>query len=179
MKFVLMLGLLLSTPLTGVFYPTTAEARLNDPQVVESVDLNLYSGMWYEIAHAPNDFQKDCIRSTAEYTVFLETSLSVHNVCHKADGTSTDIKGTAIIEDRATPAKLKVRFDSSETDADYWIVGLDVNYDWAVVSGPGMNSLYIISRVAPMDPTVLSMIIQNLKDKGFNTDDLIFDQYEE
>lgn len=178
MKFVFALALMLSSPLTGALYPTTAHADpMTDPQVVESVDLNLYAGLWYEIAHAPNEFQKECIRSTAEYAVTTADSISVHNVCFKADGTSTDITGIGMVEDRATPAKLKVQFSPTQT-GDYWIVALDANYQWAVVSGPAKQSLFILSRTAPMDGTLMTSIIDDLKAKGFHTDDLIFDQYE-
>lgn len=147
-----------------------------DPEVVKSVDISRYVGFWYEIAHAPNFFQKGCDYSTAEYEIINAESISVHNVCHRSDNTISDIEGTATIVDSAVPAKLKVRFNFFAR-GDYWITELDPNYQWAVVSGPGKNSLFILSRVAPMDKDLLQQIITTLEEKGFDTTDLIYDRY--
>lgn len=177
MKYLLTLAVMLSSPFAGALYPTN-HPDMSDPEVVESVDLNLYAGMWFEIAHSPNDFQKDCARSTAEYAVLTDATVSVHNTCYLADGTTTDITGVGTVMDRATPAKLKVDFGMGEA-GDYWIVALDPNYQWAVVSGPEKKSLFILSRMAPMDKILLGDILQDLKDRGFDTDSLIYDKYEE
>lgn len=147
-----------------------------DPQVVSEVDLNLYSGKWYEIAHAPNFFQRNCLRSTADYAVLSPTSISVKNVCFKENGEISDIEGTAKIVDPAEPAKLKVRFNFFAR-GDYWIVDLDPHYQWAVVSGPGKKSLFILARQAPMNPDLLANILSTLKSKGFRTEELIYDKY--
>jgi len=147
-----------------------------DPKVIAEVDLNRYSGKWYEIAHAPNFFQRKCIRSTAEYVVTSPTSVSVKNVCFKQGGEISDIEGIAKIVDVAQPAKLKVRFNIFAR-GDYWIIDLDPNYQWAVVSGPEKKSLFILSRQAPMDSNLLASIILGLKEKGFRTQELVFDKY--
>ncbi len=147
-----------------------------DPEVVSTVDITRYVGSWYEIAHSPNFFQRGCEYSTAEYQIINAESISVHNVCHHSDNTISDIEGTATIVDPAVPAKLKVRFNFFAR-GDYWITELDQNYQWAVVSGPGKKSLFILSRVAPMDKELLQQILTTLENKGFDTTDLIYDKY--
>lgn len=149
----------------------------SDPGVVSQVDLNRYAGLWYDIAHNPNFFQKECLRSTAEYAVKSPTSVSVHNVCDRGERSPLDIRGTATVEDPAIPGKLKVVFEPLGQTGDYWITELDPNYQWAVVSAPAKASLFILSRTAPMDKALLDSIIATLKSKGFNTDELIYDQY--
>lgn len=123
----------------------------DDPGVVSTVDYKRYVGLWYEIAHAPNFFQGGCIRST-------------------------EIQGTATAPDPSQPAKLKVDF-GFVFDGDYWIIDLDPNYEWAVVSGPKKSSLFILSRTAPMEPQLLRTILDRLESQGFKMDELIFDQY--
>jgi apolipoprotein D and lipocalin family protein len=147
-----------------------------DPEVVSQVDLQKYAGLWYEIAHSPNFFQRDCVRSQAEYVVLDERSVSVLNTCFKKDGEVTDIKGKAKIVDPAVPAKLKVRFNFFAR-GDYWIVALDPDYQWAVVSGPKRKNNFILARNAPMDPALLEKILADLQARGFDTKDWIFDQY--
>jgi apolipoprotein D and lipocalin family protein len=147
-----------------------------DPEVVAQVDLQKYAGVWYEIAHSPNFFQKDCIRSKAEYVVLDESSVSVLNTCFKKDGKVSDIKGKAKVVDPEVPAKLKVRFNIFAR-GDYWIVALDPEYQWAVVSGPKKKTNFILARKAPMDPALLEQILADLQARGFDTQDWIFDQY--
>lgn len=148
----------------------------SDPEVVESVDLQRYSGVWHEIAHQKNFFQRGCVRSMAEYAVLSDTEISVKNTCTKENGKTRDIDGVATVTDTQVPAKLKVKFDFFRR-GDYWIIDLDSNYQWAVVSAPKKKSLFILSRTAPMDSYFQQQLIQKLKDKGFKTDDLVFDQY--
>jgi apolipoprotein D and lipocalin family protein len=147
-----------------------------DPEVVPSVNLEQYSGLWYEIAHSPNYFQKNCVRSTADYKVLDEKSVSVKNVCFKENGDTSDISGKAKIVNPEGPAKLKVRFIWFAR-GDYWIVDLDPNYQWAIVSGPKKKSTFILARKAPMDPELLTQLITSLKARGFDTDSLIYDKY--
>ncbi len=178
MKYVFTVALMLSSPFAGAKIPASHHPCPGDPKVVETVDLNRYAGKWSEIAHSPNSFQMDCKRSTAEYTVLSDSTASVYNVCYLADGTTRDISGVASVTDRATPAKLKVDFGMGPA-GDYWIIALDSEYKWAVVSGPEKKSLFILARMAPMDKILLGDILQDLKSKGFDIDSLIFDKYEE
>lgn len=147
-----------------------------DPEVVKSVDLQRYSGLWHEVAHAPNFFQRGCLQSTAEYQVISSDSISVYNSCIKENGSKSDISGIARVMDLSVPAKLKVKFNFFAR-GDYWIVGLDDKYQWAVVSGPRKKSLFILSRVVPMDSDLLRNILADLKQKKFNVDDLVFGRY--
>lgn len=153
---------------------TLADAR--DPQVVRVVDLQSYSGKWFEIAHEKNFYQRGCVRSTAEYGVIDDSSLSVYNRCIKKNGQSKDIRGIARVVDPAEPAKLRVKFNFFQK-GDYWIIDLDRDYKWAIVSGPKKKSLFILSRVAPMDEKLLAELLDRLKAKGFETDSFIFDEY--
>lgn len=168
----LVMGLILSSCIS--INKTYADST--DPSVVSQIDLQKYSGKWYEIARKPNFFQRNCVRSTAEYQVIDENSLSVYNVCYKADNSTSDIKGTAQIVNRAEPAKLKVKFNIF-AQGEYWVTELDPNYQWAVVSSSKKSSLFILAREAPMKPELLQSILSTLKSKNYNLDDLVYDQY--
>tara|TARA_B110001454_G_scaffold219111_1_gene250011 strand:+ start:13645 stop:14142 length:498 start_codon:yes stop_codon:yes gene_type:complete len=146
-----------------------------DPEVIKNIDLNRYMGKWYEIAHKPNFFQNLCEWSTAEYQLLESGKVSVLNRCYKGEKQITSISGTAAAKDSLAPAKLQVDFGFFRK-GDYWIVDLDENYQWAVVSGPNMKSLFILSRTAQMDNSTLEMILENLKTRGFNISDLIYDK---
>ena len=155
---------------------TITHTDSSDPIVVDQIDLNKYSGTWYEIGRYPTFFQRNCIQSTAEYQVQSDKSLSVHNICYKKDGSTSDIKGTANIVDSATPAKLKVRFNIF-AQGEYWIISLDKNYKWVVVSSSKKNTLFILARTAPIESNLKNSILADLKSRGFEIDKIIYDQY--
>jgi apolipoprotein D and lipocalin family protein len=147
----------------------------SNPEVVTSVDLNRYSGLWHEVAHSPNFFQRARVSSTAQYEVLDEKSLSVLNVCHKANGKTSQISGVASIPDAAFPAKLKVRFSFFQK-GDYWITELDDQYQWAVVSSPGKKFTFILARQPIISVELKSKIVALLKAKDFTVNNLVFDR---
>jgi apolipoprotein D and lipocalin family protein len=116
---------------------------------VSHVDLERYAGKWFEIARYPNRFQRDCQSdTTAIYTLRNNGKVQVVNACRKKDGTIKGVRGTAKIVD-TTNARLKVTF-FWPFYGDYWIIGLDPDYRWAVVGEPGRKYLWILSRTAQM-----------------------------
>ena len=54
-----------------------AAAPKTDPEVVTKFDVNAYMGLWYDIAHSPNSFQKDCQHSTALYELTADQKVKV------------------------------------------------------------------------------------------------------
>jgi apolipoprotein D and lipocalin family protein len=115
-------------------------------QTVAKVDLSRYVGRWYEIARYPNRFEKNCVADvTADYSLRSDGKITVVNSCLERDGKLNQSKGTAKVVDPATNAKLKVTF-FWPFYGDYWIIGLDPEYRFAVVSEPDRRYLWILSR---------------------------------
>ena len=56
---------------------------------------------------------------------------------------------------------------------DYWIIGLDENYQWAIVGTPTRKYGWILSRIKKLDNQVLNKIFQILKEQGYNPQDFI------
>ena len=148
----------------------------SDPSVVPSVNLERYAGLWYQVAHFPSFFLNGCDSSTAEYSLNDDATVGVFNTCYKDGEVRSTIRGKARAENPAEPAKLKVDFGFF-AKGDYWIVALDEDYQWSVVSGPGRSSLFILSRQGPMDPVRLAEIVAKLKEDGFETEKIIYDKY--
>ena len=115
--------------------------------VVPYVDLNRYTGTWYEIARYPNSFQEGCVGSKATYTLRDDGKISVLNECYdKAfDGRIKSAKGKAWVVDKVTNARLRVSF-FWPFSGDYWIVDLGKNYEYAVIGHPKRKYLWILSR---------------------------------
>ena len=148
---------------------TTAGCRLQTLETVPGVDLNRYAGKWYEIASFPQSFQKGCHGTTAEYTLSEKGYVIVENRCYRdsLNGKQSYIKGKAFVVKNSGNARLKVQFFWPFT-GKYWIIDLADDYSYAVVSGPGKNYLWILSRTPVLNETVYHGILSRLQSKGFD-----------
>jgi apolipoprotein D and lipocalin family protein len=137
---------------------------------VKEVDLNRYAGIWYEIASYPQRFQKGCRCTTAEYQLTGKSYIKVINKCQKP-GKFAKIEGKAFPVKGSENTKLKVQF-FWPFKADYWIIDLDPDYKWAVVSNGSKKYLWILARRPFLDEEIYQKIIQKLQLKGFDTTQL-------
>ena len=152
------------------------QAVLPPLDTVSNVDLNRYAGKWYEIARYPNWFQSNCASSTAEYTANADGTIGVFNTCLAGDGSvNSTIQGTARVVDPTTNAKLKVTFPRIPFPADYWIIQLGENYEYAVVGEPTRSTLFVLSRTPTLDQDTLNAILSQLTDQGYDPARLIYD----
>jgi apolipoprotein D and lipocalin family protein len=145
---------------------------------VSYVDLNKYAGKWYEIAKIPNRFQKGCVRNTtAEYKLREDGNIAVINKCIEDDGSVNEAEGLAKVVDEKTNSKLKVSFVSIFGIhlfwGDYWIIGLDKNYEYAVVGHPDRKYGWILSRTPKLSEEKLQEAYTILKENGYNPKDFV------
>lgn len=144
----------------------SCHAQEDDLSTVPHVDLNRYAGKWYEIASYPQSFQKGCEFTMAEYTLSDQGYVIVENTCRR-NGKTSSIKGKAKVVKNSGNAKLKVSF-FWPFSGDYWIIDLADDYRYAVVSSPGKNYLWILSRTTNIAPEDLKQIQNRLVEKGFD-----------
>ena len=138
---------------------------------VPHVDLARYVGKWFEIASFPMFFQRKCVgNTTAEYARNTDGSVAVTNRCDTADG-STQAQGKATVVEGTDNAQLKVSF-FWPFRADYWVIGLDPEYRWAVVGNPNRNYLWVLSRTSVLPPELLDAALLSAKTQGFDLSQL-------
>lgn len=164
----------------GLLVKNAAAQKKEKPTTVQSVDLNKYAGLWYEIARYPNKFQDQCLSDvTAEYVIEKDGDITVINKCKKADGTFDEAKGDARIKDKRTNAKLEVRFAPKLLSfipnvwGDYWILDVGRDYDYALVGSPDRKYLWVLSRTKQLDQAKYDNMMQIAKDEGYNPDKLV------
>jgi apolipoprotein D and lipocalin family protein len=131
------------------FLSSLAQARLD---TVPSVDVAQYLGTWYQVAGNPLPFDKDCFCSRQQLSLSNEGTVSVYNTCNigAIDGALSEIRGVATSLDPVSNSKFEVDF-GLPFKGQYWIIGLDPQYRFAVVSDPTKKSLYILSRTPTLD----------------------------
>lgn len=159
-------GALAGTALLG----SGCVSLFDPPPVVAEVDLSRYAGKWFEIASYPTAFQAGCTGTTAEYGLRDDGSVSVLNTCFldSLDGERNTIQGSARVADAAEPAKLLVTFGGF-FEAPYWIIGLDEQYEWAIVSDPTRSFLWILSRTPSLDDATFDAILMQVTELGYDT----------
>ena len=125
------------------------------PATVAKVDLDRYLGTWFEAARLPNPeedgYGRRCVDVTATYAKRRDGSVDVLNVARNANGgmRSTSVRGTARAVD-ASGSKLVVTFFRL-FNGDYWVLGLDPDYRWALVGTPRRRRLWLLSRTPRLD----------------------------
>lgn len=151
---------------SGCALPITGGPAL---ETVDRVEIERYMGTWYEIARYPNSFEQGCSAVTAEYTLREDGTVLVVNTCREADGVTVKsrIEGFAEVADGSTNAKLTVYF-FYPFGAPYWIIDLDDEYQYAVVSEPTRSFLWILSRTPTLDPETYGAILSRLSEQGFD-----------
>lgn len=148
-------------------------SNVGPPVTVDSVDLNRYMGMWYEIARIPNTFQSKCaMNTTATYSLLSDGNVEVVNRCMESDGSMNVAKGVARVVDDKTNAKLKVSFVSILGIrlfwGDYWIIGLSRDYRYAIVGTPSRRYGWILSRSPELSPEDIDVINRILREQGYD-----------
>jgi apolipoprotein D and lipocalin family protein len=140
---------------------------------VKQVDLKKYVGLWYEIAKIPNSFQDQCANeTTAEYKIDADGDIIVINSCYDREGKLDIAEGLAKVVDKKTNSKLEVSFVSflgiRPFWGEYWIIGLEENYRWAVVGTPSRKYGWILSRTPSLPESTIEEIFSLLKSQNYN-----------
>lgn len=180
-------NLLLSNPLLSnlllcalLLSPWSVQpAAAADVTSVETLDITRYAGEWYEIARLPMFFQRKCVdQIITQYTLRDDGLVGVRNSCRDKDGDSRVVDGVAR-HDADHPGRLQVRFAPDWlswlpfTWADYWVIALDPEYQWAVIGEPGREYLWILSRTPDMSHARFDALKAEVVAMGYDLDALI------
>lgn len=143
---------------------------------VESVDVSRYLGTWYELGSVKQFFSVGLVNSKAEYSLRPDGNIRVENTGNyfAANGPVARIVGSAFPVD-ASNARLNVSFSGSNSSTgvgNYWIVDLDPDYQWAIVSDPTGRSGFILSRSRSVSPEFYAELVQRAAAKGVDTANL-------
>ena len=136
------------------------------PATVDAVDLTRYAGTWYEIERFDHWFERGLVGVTAHYSLRPDGRIAVLNsgYAKTLDGKLDTATATAWV---VGPAKLKVRFFWPFA-GDYWILGLDDHYRWAVVGTPDRGYLWLLHREAHPPAADIATMKATAEKAGFD-----------
>jgi apolipoprotein D and lipocalin family protein len=174
----------LMTVLSALVAGLVAKKTKKPLTTAPAVDLQRYTGTWYEIARLPEKYEKDCASDvTATYELTIDGGLRVINRCRRRDGSVKRAIGRAEVVDADTNAKLRVSFAPQLLDAlpfvwsDYYIIDVAGDYSTAVVGTPDRSHLWLLAREPAVSEEVRSAFIAKALGQGFDTSQLIYGRH--
>lgn len=132
-------------------FATALTIALN-PETVSELDLEKYTGLWYQVLGAPTNkiFQGYGTCLTADYGILSNGSVSVLNSQLDKNGNLEQIAGYAYYKNISEPGKLSVYLQGTPLDGPYWVVKLgevkNDQYQYSIITVPSQISLWVIAR---------------------------------
>ncbi|MEY4754455.1 MAG: hypothetical protein RJA44_2130 [Pseudomonadota bacterium] len=135
---------------------------------VAQVDLQRYSGAWFEAALLPNRFQSQCVADTqARYRPLDSGDIEVRNRCRRADGSVEEALGIAKVVPDSGNAKLRVSF-FRPFYGDYWVLAFGPDQRWVLVGEPSRRYGWVLSRTPALPATELDAALTQAAQLGFD-----------
>lgn len=148
-------------------------------QPVNNFELDRYLGTWYEIARLDHSFERGLTRIQAEYSLRDDGGVRVLNKGYSVEKQAwQEAEGKAYFVESPDQGYLKVSF-FGPFYGSYVVFGLDQeNYQYAFVSGPDTTYLWLLARTPQVAPEVLEAFKQAARERGFDTEQLIYVKHE-
>ncbi len=148
------------------------------PESIKPVDgfnLNNYLGKWYEIARLDHSFERGLSQVTANYSIKDDGGVRVINKGFSIKNNEwQEAEGKAYFVDTTTEGYLKVSF-FGPFYGSYVVFELEhENYQYAFISGPNTDYLWLLSRTTSVEPEVMQKFLKMSKERGFTIEDLIY-----
>ncbi len=142
---------------------------------ITNFDAERYLGTWYEIARLDHRFERGLVAVSATYARNPDGSLKVVNKGFKASTCAwSEAVGRAKFTGEPTTGQLAVSF-FGPFYGGYTIFALDHQaYQWAAVSGPTRNYLWILARTPTLADDVRDRLVAEAAGLGFATENLIW-----
>jgi lipocalin len=153
---------------------TSCSSPMKTLTTVPNVDLDRYTGKWYEIARLPNSFEKGLVCCTAEYSLRDDGKIRVTNTGKQEAGKGKvkSVHGKAWVPDKNEPGRLKVRF-FWPFSGGYYIFHLDKDYQYVLVGNPSRKYLWLLARSPKIEESLYQQLVEIAKKNDFAVEQLI------
>lgn len=141
---------------------------------VKSFDKAKYLGKWNEIARLDFKYERNLIKTTAEYSVNEDGTIRVNNQGYNTvteEWVQSIGKAKFIGDD--TIAMLKVSF-FGPFYSGYNVLAIDDAYQYALVAGENLKYLWILSRETTVPDSIKTNYLKIAEDLGYPIDDLLW-----
>ncbi len=143
---------------------------------VSDFELERYAGRWYEIARTDQRFEKGLVRTQAYYSPNPNGTVEVTNRGFDPEKNQwEEVVGKARFIGKPTVAALKVSF-FGPFYGGYNVVALDPAYQWALVIGSSVDSMWILSRKPYLPDEVRGVLLAKARALGVDEDKIVWVQ---
>jgi len=138
-------------------------------KTVEYVDIERFMGDWYVIANIPTFIEKNACNAIESYKLNargeIQTTFSFYQ--DSPNGKRKEYNPKGYIYNTETNAEWRMQF-IWPFKMPFLIIDLDTNYSYTVIGVPNRKYVWIMSRKPSLDSKTYNMIIDKLKDVGYD-----------
>ena len=153
----------------SLFTSCTTLQKVNN-ETIDSLDLNRFLGEWYEIARFDHCFESGMENNKAVYTMGENGIVSVKNSGVK-NGNLKEVSGIAKTTDN--PGLLRVSF-FKPFYADYRVLYLDADYQYALIGSASSDYLWILSRTPQLEDSAKEILLSEAVSRGYDINNFIW-----
>jgi apolipoprotein D and lipocalin family protein len=163
---------------TLVATPALAQ-RKSAPPPAKPVPQSFFSGEWYEIAHTRNSMQGDCQAATTRFLQQTQGKYSVVQTCRKGspNGPMQRFNSRGAILPGTENAKFTMTFLGGLKTQEYWILDRAEDSRWAIISTPGGNFVWLMSRSPDLNERERQSLLNRIRQLGYDTAKLVFPRH--
>lgn len=161
--------------LWGVMILSSCSSMPKYETQINQVDLQKFMGKWYVVAGRFTFLEKEVHNGieTYEYDKVNEKIIIGFNYNKGSfNGPVKSVPQTGWVYNKTTNAHWKVS-PFWPLKLDYLIVGLAPDYSWTVIGVPNQNYVWIMARDYNMTQAQLDQIIDEMKKRNYNMNDLV------
>lgn len=138
--------------------------KLEEPSGVLEVNFEKLEGLWFDIAHLPNELQADCTNTTILNSSVTKNSMRFVYECFR-EGWWENYRGSAT-RSPDHPALIQLDFDDDPNGhyapKRHWLLAEARDGSWIVVGDPQNEALWIYARTFRVDSKEIENIKQTL-----------------
>ena len=144
------------------------------PEPKKPIQLQNYTGQWYEVARLHNEFEQDCVNAQVSYTPDPDGGFRVIDTCLRATARPKVYHPSMKVMDPGTNAKFRLTFFPFVWK-DYWVLDYAPDNSWVVLGEPTGRYLWLFSR-SPNLKAHKDALVADAKSLGYDTAKLIYDK---
>jgi apolipoprotein D and lipocalin family protein len=151
--------------LAYAFWPTN---KIPGSAIVEPFDKNRYLGTWNEIARLPNRIEKNLKNLTEDYSLNDDGSIKVITRAYDFEKNKpVEATGKAKFKGSDKKGRLAVSY-FIPIYLDYNVLDVDIDYQYALVSGNSFEYLWILSRETSIPDDIKNRFLEKATSLGFD-----------
>ena len=167
-----LIGIAAGAGLAGLVYALWPKKKVPKSAIVSNFDKNKYLGLWNEIARLPSIIEKNLKDLTEEYSLNEDGNIKVVTRAFNTEKNKmVEAEGTAKFVGEDTRGALKVAY-FVPIYLNYNVLDVDDEYKYAMVSGSGLDYLWILSRENDIAADVNKRFLDKATALGFDVSKL-------